>query len=56
MQVMDKYSGDHVATLGTSGQPGEAEGQFAFPYGLASDGKRLYVSEYGNHRVQVFKS
>src|SRR5438093_1609736 len=38
------------------GRPGKEPGELSYPYDLAfsSDGKHLYVVEYGNHRVQKF--
>jgi len=34
---------------------GDKLGQFRHPIGLAFDSKkRLFVSEYGNHRIQLF--
>jgi DNA-binding beta-propeller fold protein YncE len=36
---------------------GDGHGLFNYPYGIAIDGNdKVYVSDYGNHRIQVFDS
>jgi tripartite motif-containing protein 71 len=41
--------------IGTFGSEGVGDGQFQFPNGIAADGRgRLYVTDFGNDRVQVW--
>lgn len=43
--------------LGVRGEPGNDNGHFSFPEGVATDEKgRIYVSDAGNNRVQVFEA
>jgi len=59
VQVLNATTGAHVRTIGT-GTEGDAVGQFRYPwyvFCLAIPGREeplLYVSDCGNHRVQVF--
>ena len=48
------YDGDDGRFLRWFGEPGEGEGAFNRPNGIAVHGDRLYVVERDNHRVQVF--
>ena len=53
-------SGQHVKTLGVVGQLSDAPGFFFCPCGIATyqhpqHGELVLVSEWGGHRVQVFK-
>lgn len=50
LQVFDKTSGLYMRQFGTRG---EGNGQLQYPNGVAVDGLYLYVTEKGNHRVQV---
>jgi len=52
-QVLVKgFSSDH---LGGFGIPGIGDGQFQFPNGVAADDRlRVYVTDTGNDRVQVW--
>lgn len=49
-------TGQHIRFIGdASGQVGTKDGQFNFPRVAAvSEEDELFVSDYGNHRVQVF--
>jgi sugar lactone lactonase YvrE len=41
--------------LGFVGGPGNADGRFAYPNGVATDGRgRVYVSDTGNDRIQLW--
>lgn len=42
--------------LGVLGSSGSLQGQFANPMGIVLRHGRVYVSDYDNHRVQVFAS
>jgi tripartite motif-containing protein 71 len=37
------------------GSRGDKDGQFQYPYGIASYGDKLYVADNGNHRICVFE-
>lgn len=50
LQVFDKNSGVYLRQFGSRG---EGNGQLQYPNGVAVDGAHLYVTEKGNHRVQV---
>lgn len=57
VQVLNKKSGSHVATIDTSDE-GSGPGVFNGPSGLIIvDGERLYVADNlkGNDRLQVFE-
>ena len=49
-----KLSGGYLKQIGSSGS---GDGQFNTPFGLALDEARslLYICDYENHRIQVFK-
>lgn len=51
--VANRARGEYIRTIG-SGKAGSEVGEFKDPRGLALLGSHLFVSEYGNHRVQVF--
>jgi DNA-binding beta-propeller fold protein YncE len=53
VQIFDS-SGNHLATIGQTGNPGPGNNQFRQPRHIAIYGNRLYVADAGNHRVQVF--
>ncbi len=59
-QVVQVYrgfkAGDRsLESLGSFGTAGIGDGQFAFPNGLAVDGRgRVYVTDSGNDRVQIW--
>lgn len=40
--------------IGT-GAPGPNHGQLQNPYGVSRDGDTLYISDYGNHRIEVYR-
>jgi DNA-binding beta-propeller fold protein YncE len=53
--IISMYQPDGTP-LGTFGQPGSRIGEFRAPRGLWVDGNnRIYVSDTGNARVQVFQ-
>ena len=56
VQVYKRESGTHVKTIGTAGTFGNKDGQFDSPRGVCctADGL-LYVADWGNHCVQVFR-
>ena len=49
-----KLNGSYVQLIGSSGS---GDGQFNMPFGLALDEAHslLYVCDYDNHRIQIFK-
>ena len=47
-------NGQRQFTFGTGGSSGSGDGQFSSPSGVAIKGDVMYVSEYGNKRVQKF--
>jgi DNA-binding beta-propeller fold protein YncE len=47
--------GEEAKNLSYMGSFGTGDGQFAFPNGIAVDGKdRIYVTDRGNNRIQVW--
>ncbi len=54
VQIFDKNTLAYLTTLGT-GKMGSGQGEFSFPSNVDVDSQgNIYVSEYGNHRVQKF--
>lgn len=48
-------TGATLEYLGFFGGPGSSDGQFAFPNGVAADGRgRIYVSDTSNNRIQMW--
>ena len=56
VQVFDATTYRYVATLGTTGSVGTGNNQFHGPFGAAADPAhgRLFISDFGNDRIQVF--
>ena len=55
VQIFDGATRNYIATLGTTGSAGASNTQFNYPFGVAvSTDNRIYVADYGNHRVQIF--
>ncbi len=52
IQVFDR-SGKVLAVLG---RPGQKAGEFDRPTDVATSGDRIYVVDYGNDRIQQFRS
>jgi streptogramin lyase len=52
--VTDPVTITMVATLGISGVPGDDNDHFNIPTGVFVDSGRIYVSDQGNSRIQVF--
>lgn len=51
------YSGWHNPGSGRTGSPGGSDGMFNGPHGVAVDKNGyIFVSDYYNHRVQIFRS
>jgi DNA-binding beta-propeller fold protein YncE len=57
VEVFDAMTYAYVLTLGTTGQSGAGNGQFAGPSGVAADPAhaRLFIGDRQNDRVQVFQ-
>jgi len=53
VQVLDGVTGAYVRTIGT-GVSGSGPGQLYIPFGVVKSRQRVYVCEWGNHRVSVF--
>jgi hypothetical protein len=51
-KVFEKYGGSYVRQFGSRG---EGNGALQYPNSIAIDGPYAYVTEKGNHRVQVRK-
>jgi DNA-binding beta-propeller fold protein YncE len=46
---------DHPKYIGTAGSEGRGDGQFEYPFGVATDARaRIYVADWANDRVQVW--
>jgi len=43
------------AFLTTWGSEGAGDGQFAYPNGIAASGETVYVADWANHRIQIFR-
>ena len=57
VQVFDGVTLNFIATLGTTGSAGASNTQFDGPSEVAvSADNRIYVADYSNHRVQIFKN
>ena len=56
VQVFDGATLTYIATIGTTGSPGSSNTQFNFPVSVAvsPDGKRIYVADRDNNRIQMF--
>ena len=53
MQLAD-YDGNPLSSFGTSGTQ---DGQFRFPYGIASDAQgQLYIADLYNTNISIFSS
>lgn len=53
IQVFD-YDGKPISMFG---EPGEGEGQFRFPYGIASDAQgQLYIADLYNGNISIFSA
>jgi DNA-binding beta-propeller fold protein YncE len=58
IQVFDGNSNyNYIATIGTTGSAGTSNTQFNDPHCIAvsSKGNLIYVSDSGNHRIQIFE-
>ena len=56
VQVFDGATRNYIDTLGTTGSRGASNTQFYYPSGVAvSADNCIYVTEFNNHRVQIFK-
>ena len=44
-----------LRVLGTTNLPGADDAHFNFPYGVCLAKDQVYVSDYWNHRIQVFR-
>ena len=58
VQIFNGATFNYIATLGTTGESGTSNTQFNYPHGVAVSAvdNRIYVADYGNYRVQVFKA
>ena len=53
IQIFDA-TGDEVKLIGHWGVEGTAPGELRYPYGILLADNHVYVTEFGNHRVQQF--
>ncbi|MCK4717564.1 MAG: 6-bladed beta-propeller, partial [Thermoplasmata archaeon] len=55
IQIFDGLD-DSIAddTIGITGVSGTNNSVFNLPYGIAVEGNKIYVSDSGNHRIQIF--
>ena len=55
IQKLQLSDGGYIAPIG---RPGTGDGEFDIPFGLELDEttSKLYICDYGNHRIQVFQN